>query len=66
MARTKLQMQDVSDVLRNISEAFQAPELVTAPFTTITDLQGNARKLSDPSKIIKTMMPFQVYNRSMK
>lgn len=49
-------MQDISDVLAAAIEPFQAPPLVAAPFTTITDLSGNARKLPDPSKTIRPLM----------
>jgi hypothetical protein len=67
MAKTKVQLQDVSDMLSNLSEPFQAPALIAAPNTTITDLSGNARKLADPSKTIRPAMGIErIHTKSIK
>lgn len=60
-------MQDISDVLAAAIEPFQAPPLVAAPYTTITDLSGNARKLPDPSKTIRPLFGNErVHTKSIK
>lgn len=58
-------MGSTKSVLSNIGEAlgskaaeftFLNPPLIEAPFTTITDLSGNPRKLPDPSRTLKPVM----------
>jgi hypothetical protein len=56
MAKQKLQMQDVADILANTTESFQSPALITAPYSAITDMSGAVRKLPDPSKTIRPSM----------
>jgi len=56
MAKTQFQLRDIGKILEKSSDSFQDPPLISAPFTTITDLSGNTRKLADPSKTLRPAM----------
>lgn len=48
------QISDISKLLNGFTQSFQAPTLVAAPYTTITDLSGNARTLPDPANTLRS------------
>jgi hypothetical protein len=53
MAKTNTQLRDISKILEKSSDSFQDPPLISAPNTQILGLDGQPRKLPDPSKTLK-------------
>lgn len=58
MLNSKSNVRNIGDILGKIpsSFTFQDPPLIDAPYTTITDLSGNPRKIPDPSKTLRPAM----------
>ncbi len=69
MAKQRSNLTSVGEILnlKNQGFSFQNPILVDCPSTTITDLSGNPRKISDPSKTLKPAIGVErIHTRSIE
>jgi hypothetical protein len=64
MLNSKSNVRNIGDILGKdpSSFTFQDPPKIAAPFTQITDLNGNSRQIPDPSKTIKPAMGIERIN----
>lgn len=56
MAKQRANLTTIGQFLGDTQQPYLTAPLIAAPFTTITDMSGNARKIPDPSQTLKPVL----------